>query len=440
MSLVLILLVCCAITAQSQTPSEVINTEQTTQEEYESDDKDLRSKQVTVNAATSASFDQVLQALCSVVGIGLTIDTSYRPSRKLLVFNGALKDVLDNLCGSYLTWTIRNRHLYISTARYIKHHRVSFPPSQTKIWTEIDNALVQILGDKSYLTINAENGILIINASNVQHQQIAMYLTSLERQQTTQTCISVTVIKVESSRAIDTGTSWSSICDSVSASVKYGSPHSIEVAPSKPVLTAICNALEAHGRVRTASNAIVSATNNRKATLQIDNKIVYFVPETTTVPNKRTNTQIHTHKMSTANTGTLLHITPTTTNDGVILDLHFCVSSQFGSTENPEHGKVPLINKQLIETTVHLRSKRGILLGGLLATCTKKQHSGLRILSRLPLLGALFGTTKRLKKHERIYIYIQLLPNSNVSTSTTKPFKRKQHAAYKQTRKKYKIH
>lgn len=432
----LILLYCCAA-LQSYAPSEPSSStdspsseECEKQEEIPQPESMLLDTHVTLGATAAVSFDQAIQALCSIVGIGLTIDTEHRPARKFVLRNGTLRNVLNSLCGSDLKWEVQDGHLHISAACYNHNHRVPFPPTHTKIWTEIRDTLIQILGAESRFTINAETGILLASGSESQHNQIANYLQSLKHQQTAQTCISVTVIKVESSRSLDAGARLVNVCDALgpdALSMQSGGVEVVATKPTKHVLRAICKALEAQGKVRTTSNALVSAANNRKAVLQIDTNIVYFMPETVATPTntgsgKHAKVELRTHKMSTANTGTLLRIQPTMTGDGAILDLHFCVSAHVGDAHNPDqHGyvKVPLINKQLIDTTINLQAGRGILLGGLLARSTKRHRAGLPLLSRLPVLGMLFGTTTRLKKYERIYIYIQLLPTGMTKTART---------------------
>jgi len=67
----------------------------------------------------------------------------------------------------------------------------------------------------------------------------------------------------------------------------------------------------------------------------------------------------------------------------------------------------PIINNQKITTTVTVPNGRTVVLGGLISDDNSNNKSGIPYLSRIPVVGALFGTTTKSKSRKELIVMIQ---------------------------------
>jgi Flp pilus assembly secretin CpaC len=70
-------------------------------------------------------------------------------------------------------------------------------------------------------------------------------------------------------------------------------------------------------------------------------------------------------------------------------------------------GEVPTISTRLLETTVTVPNNETIVLGGLITTRNNQKRSGIPLLSQIPYIGGLFGTTENEADREELLVFIQ---------------------------------
>src|SRR5690606_24204584 len=93
-------------------------------------------------------------------------------------------------------------------------------------------------------------------------------------------------------------------------------------------------------------------------------------------------------------TGTILKVRPRITRDGVVfLDLVQEISTPGSVASADENGNVRIDTRKL-KTEAAIRSGDTIMLAGLISDGVDRGSSGIPGLSRIPLIGGLFGTQR----------------------------------------------
>ncbi|MEO5962373.1 MAG: type II secretion system secretin GspD [Thermomonas sp.] len=149
---------------------------------------------------------------------------------------------------------------------------------------------------------------------------------------------------------------------------------------------AIVNALDSVTDVRTLSAPSVFTQNNREASLNVGQRIpissVSFNPGTGN--NNGTYSQVQYLE-----TGIILKVRPRITRDGMVfLDIVQEVSKPTG--EPDDNGNVR-IDTNKVHTSAAVPSGETIMLAGLITDGSNRGSSGIPGLSRLPVIGGLFG-------------------------------------------------
>jgi general secretion pathway protein D len=150
-------------------------------------------------------------------------------------------------------------------------------------------------------------------------------------------------------------------------------------------IQAILNTLDTYGNTKVLANPQLAALDNQKATIKVGTRIP-ICQETTVgnVANAVTTTS------SYIDTGVLLQVTPHISATGnVTLDVQVEVSIPGTTVRVCE---APPINTRSVQTLLTVQSAQTMVMGGLITDTRQNQSNGLPILSRIPVIGGLFGS------------------------------------------------
>ncbi|WP_333859324.1 secretin N-terminal domain-containing protein, partial [Stenotrophomonas indicatrix] len=168
---------------------------------------------------------------------------------------------------------------------------------------------------------------------------------------------------------------------------------------------AVVSALDKVTDVRLLQTPSVFVRNNAEATLNVGDKVPI---NTTTV-----NTGIGTSSYSSVqyiDTGVILKVRPRVTRDGtVFLDIVQEISSASDVPENcnpQERNCNPRISTKKLATEAAVQSGDTIMLAGLITDSATDGSSGIPGLSRIPVLGALFGQKSRTSRRSEVIVLL----------------------------------
>jgi type II secretory pathway component GspD/PulD (secretin) len=158
-------------------------------------------------------------------------------------------------------------------------------------------------------------------------------------------------------------------------------------------------ALSTRGNVRILSRPLVMAQNNQEAKILVGSQRP-FVQVFRSLP---TDAAVRDQVVQYRDVGTSLSILPTVNPDGYInLDVMQEVSN---ATSELQFG-APVISTREASTRLFVKNGQTAVLGGLFDRQQDKTRSGIPLLSSIPLLGALFGTTTTITTTSELFLFL----------------------------------
>ena len=121
----------------------------------------------------------------------------------------------------------------------------------------------------------------------------------------------------------------------------------------------------------------------------------------------------------------LLQVTPHINAGGLVtLDVQAEVSDP-GPVANA--GDAPPINTRSVQTIVSVQSGQTMVMGGLIGETTGNSSKGLPLLSRIPIIGGLFGDQPLTKNRTELVMFItpRVVENENDLRSTIEDLRRR---------------
>lgn len=161
---------------------------------------------------------------------------------------------------------------------------------------------------------------------------------------------------------------------------------------------AVIKALDEVTNVRLLQTPSIFVRNNAVATLNVGSKIpVYSVSVSGISDNQFSQVQY-------LNTGTILNVRPRVTRDGMVfLDIVQEVSSPEGVPD--ANGNVR-VNTRRMKTEAAVSAGDTVMLAGLIEDRATTGSSGVPGLSRLPVIGGLFGTRSQGSRRSEVIVLI----------------------------------
>ena len=165
----------------------------------------------------------------------------------------------------------------------------------------------------------------------------------------------------------------------------------------------LLNALASENRVNVLSSPSIMTSENKKAVINVSTSVPVPTAQQVPVATGGATGTAFTQTIEFKDAGVILTVTPRIGEKGTVaLDI-----KQEVNDVGPEELtlKVRSFTKREAETSVVLVNNQTLVLGGLIKSSREVSRAGLPFLSRIPLLGLLFGTTKEaIKKTELILL------------------------------------
>ncbi len=172
----------------------------------------------------------------------------------------------------------------------------------------------------------------------------------------------------------------------------------------------VLTALESVTNVDVVSSPHLLVLDNQTARIQVGDQVPITVQQATSVisPGAPVVSSIELR-----DTGVILTVTPRVNASGlVVMELQQEVSNVARSAQQTTSSEqsTPTISQRQISSTVAVQSGETIVLGGLIQDNRNDTASGVPFLSRLPIIGPLFGTRDRMK--DRTELLVLLTPRA----------------------------
>jgi len=278
------------------------------------------------------------------------------------------------------------------------------------------------LGDDSGVSISAveASNALLVRASASQWESIRRAIERLDTMPL-QVHIEAQVVEVQLTGELSYGVSWffdNAVADEANLPLPTGRNSWGSFAGSITGdglgwtflgrnAAAIISALDDVSEVRLLSTPSVVVRNNAEAKLDVGTKIpvnsTSFNPISGEQPGSGTGTFTQVQYLDT---GVILTVTPRISRDGtVFMQIEQEVSSPGTPRASDPTGNVP-INKRSLITEAAIKSGETVMLAGLITDGTTVGSSGIPGLSRIPVIGGLFGTKSSTSNRSEVIILV----------------------------------
>lgn len=168
---------------------------------------------------------------------------------------------------------------------------------------------------------------------------------------------------------------------------------------------AVITALDDASDVRVLSTPSVVVRNNAEAKLDVGTKIPVNSTSFNPILGEGSGTGTYT-QVQYLDTGVILTVKPRISRDGMVfMEIDQEVSSPGAVRANDPTGNVP-INKRNLVTEAAVKSGETVMLAGLITDSTSQGSAGVPGLSRLPVIGGLFGTKTQASDRSEVIILV----------------------------------
>ena len=159
------------------------------------------------------------------------------------------------------------------------------------------------------------------------------------------------------------------------------------------------SALSSRGDVRILSRPVVLAQNNQEAKILVGSQRP-FVQVSRSLP---TDAAVRDQVVQYRDVGTSLTILPTINPDGYV---NLQVQQEVSSATTELQFGAPVISTREASTHLFVRDGQTAVLGGLVDRERERNRSGIPVLSAIPGIGALFGTTTNTTTNSELFLFL----------------------------------
>ena len=190
-------------------------------------------------------------------------------------------------------------------------------------------------------------------------------------------------------------------------------------------LAAAIQASASQSRLKVISSPHILASNNKEAKIQIGTSQPILSNTYTTTATGTPG--VVEGSIEYKDTGIILTVTPRISDGGLVsLDINI-ESSTVSTTALGNLASFPVFNKKAAKTTLSIMEGQTIVIGGLIQETKNQTSSGVPFLSKIPILGALFGYQSYEKKKTETLLLMtpHVITDLDQSIAITREFREK---------------
>lgn len=163
----------------------------------------------------------------------------------------------------------------------------------------------------------------------------------------------------------------------------------------------IISALDVISDVEVLSSPSLVVLENQKATLQVGDEVPITTRQAQSIES---NTAPVVNQVEFKNTGIILNVTPRIgQNDAVTMQ----IEQEISNVSAGANTLTPTISKRRVESQISVNNQQTVLLGGLISAGSSNKKSGVPGVSKVPVLGDLFGATGKSNNRTELIILIR---------------------------------
>ena len=408
-------------------------------------------KIISFSVTNDVPLKDVLIELGRAAKIDVDLDPRISGGVIINAQNKTLKEVIDRIATQgNLRYSYNNDVLFFEPdAPFMKNYFVNYL-SDGGLWGEVESNINVVLTNSEIIpsdenvvlpppasiSTNKSAGIITVFATEKQHDAVKEYLKDVHDMSSAQVLIEAKIVEVTLKEEFNAGINWkllSAGIDSVSSIPSAATTGGIGVTGISLFgsnLSASTSALETFGSTRTIASPRLHAINNKSASLNFGDTIVYFkVDANQDVSTSSNGVPLNSKTITTTkqelDIGTQLDITPSINiqTKEVTLSVKPTLSVRGADVIDPASStatyedsagdtqtllnSIPQINTRTLETIAKIKSGEVLVIGGLMRDDTSNIDSGVPWLSSIPIIGWLFKSTSKETNVTETVIFIK---------------------------------
>jgi general secretion pathway protein D len=190
---------------------------------------------------------------------------------------------------------------------------------------------------------------------------------------------------------------------------------------------AAINAAASDNRLNVISSPHVLASNNKEARIQIGKEQPILTTTYTTGTTVDTGTNVITGNIEYKDIGIIITVTPRISDSGLITLEIQVEKSDVSTAQLGNLQSVPVFDKKTAKTVLSVLDGQMIVIGGLIEDQKNVTSSGVPFLSKIPILGGLFGSQSYTKSKTELMILMtpHIITDYSQSKAVTEEFRQK---------------
>jgi len=278
------------------------------------------------------------------------------------------------------------------------------------------NSAIKIIADE-------ENNALVVKATKDEYQDIEDAIKRLDISPL-QVLLEATIVEVELTGDLEFGTQWFFRNNDVDGNTGIGrlgdgvggadgglvgavtnGGFSYSLVDSGGIVRAVLSALAEDNKMQVLSSPSLMVLDNHTASINVGDQ----VPVRTSESTNTGTSDLVTSTIQFVETGVTLQVAPRVSQSGnVVMDIYQNIRTAENTTSSAIDS--PTIDQREVSTSVSVPSGDTIVLGGLIQDTNSDGNIGVPGLRNLPVLGNLFGTTR--KSSERTELLVLITPTA----------------------------
>ncbi len=294
------------------------------------------------------------------------------------------------------------------------------------------------VGENIKIIADKDNNALLVLASPADYEKIESAIRKLDVPPR-QVLIDVTIAEVTLTDETKFGLQWN-VTNGAHLSGQLNTSGSTPIGALVPGFSylwtnasvpggigAALNVLATDSKVKVISSPHIMVTDNQAASIDVGDQVPTTTQSESVITGAVSSGVISS--VQYVDTGVLLTVTPHINAGGMVtMEIDQEVSAANNTTTSTIDS--PTISKRSIKSTVVVKSGETMVLGGLITENKTKSTSGLPFLSRIPILGALFGAQDYINDRTELVVLItpRVVANSAQAAEVTEEFRKKMGA------------
>lgn len=298
---------------------------------------------------------------------------------------------------------------------------------------------------KSYKTLfaasviaNRETGVLSIRATERQHEKIRDFVDMVQASAKRQVLIEATIVEITLNDKFQAGIDWSRLGSdgtlkgftfkqellgtALTAAPRFVLGYNNTKSPLGDLAASI-RLLNTFGNTKVLSSPKLMVMNSQTAILKVVDNLVYFTARSQISQGSAGSSTVTTTTTTphTVPIGVWMSVTPQINENGIVtLNVRPTISRISGSVRDPNpnlvvESNIPQVQIREMESLLQVSSGNTVILGGLMQDDISKTDDTVPGISKIPLLGKLFGAKNDRATKTELVIFLKPTVVTNAS-------------------------